>query len=298
MTHQPEAFYNLDDDTLRVDLSTWMEPEIYQRFIKMGFKRWPKQELLVTKWSTRTEDLVLEICGNFDIVVHESLFSDRIERFEQYAQNASGRAQRFQKASDQHSARFYMGQPILIGHHSERSARAAQRRAHNAMSKAVAESDRASYWKDRAAAAARRQSQKENPQVIYRRILRLEADHRKAKRERDGTRDRLERIYAFEDDGKPVDFEKKVLDFERYYQRIVDHLEMRLAFERARLESVGGLVIADIKKGDLVRTKLGWGEVAGVGPKKLSIKYPNMVFPYKIGREEVLEVCKPTDKSA
>lgn len=50
-------------------------------------------------------------------------------------------------ASSQHSARFAGGQPILIGHHSENSAKKAQQRTWSSMDKCVEESKKASILK-------------------------------------------------------------------------------------------------------------------------------------------------------
>jgi len=65
---------------------------------------------------------------------------DRIDsRSDRLRKEASGHFRR----ADQISERFYMGQPILVGHHSERGARRDQEKMHNAMRSGIALNDAA-----------------------------------------------------------------------------------------------------------------------------------------------------------
>lgn len=108
--------------------------------------------------------------------------SDRADRYREYAANARTRATNAQTTADQASARFAGGQPILAGHHSQRSAERDRDRSDAAMRRAMEENRKATYWERRARGAERRQEQAHDPHVIARRIERLEAEQRQLAR--------------------------------------------------------------------------------------------------------------------
>ncbi|SAQ01247.1 Domain of uncharacterised function (DUF3560) [Klebsiella michiganensis] len=74
------------------------------------------------------------------------------------------------------------GQPILVGHHSERRARRDAQKIENGMKRAVMLFERAEYWEERAQASLRHAKYKERPDVRYRRIKKIEAELRKAEK--------------------------------------------------------------------------------------------------------------------
>ena len=74
------------------------------------------------------------------------------------------------------------GQPILIGHHSEKRARRDKEKIDNGMRKAVKMWNTANYWQGRAAGAIAAAKYKELPAVRHRRIKGLESDKRKAEK--------------------------------------------------------------------------------------------------------------------
>ncbi|MEH0424669.1 DUF3560 domain-containing protein [Streptomyces sp. B21-083] len=88
---------------------------------------------------------------------------ERTERFTDRAGRAATSSQSARDTSDRIGDRFWMGQPILAGHHSEKRARRDQERMHNAMRKSIAEGERAGYWASRAAAADAYERYRKNP---------------------------------------------------------------------------------------------------------------------------------------
>ncbi|MEE6304518.1 DUF3560 domain-containing protein, partial [Escherichia coli] len=66
------------------------------------------------------------------------------------------------------------GQPILVGHHSERRARRDAQRIENGMKRAVMLFERAEYWEERARSALLHAKYKERPDVRWRRIKKIE----------------------------------------------------------------------------------------------------------------------------
>lgn len=79
----------------------------------------------------------------------------KIEKREEWAAKAAARSQAAFSAVSRIADNIPMGQPILVGHHSERRARRDQDRIHSGMSKGVAEGKLADHHESKAAALAR-----------------------------------------------------------------------------------------------------------------------------------------------
>lgn len=77
----------------------------------------------------------------------------RAERYREYAENAAKRAAVAFNASDAAVAGIPPGQPILVGHHSEKAHRRALERSNCAMMRSVHESEKAAYYQQKAEAA-------------------------------------------------------------------------------------------------------------------------------------------------
>ena len=69
----------------------------------------------------------------------------RLERREEWAEKAHKRSDAAYGRSNQICENIPLGQPILVGHHSEKRARKDQERIHNAMNKSVAEMKKAEH---------------------------------------------------------------------------------------------------------------------------------------------------------
>ncbi len=83
------------------------------------------------------------------------------------------------RAANQRTYDMLNGQPILVGHHSERRHRRLLDRLWQREGKAWALYDKAKHRIDRAAAAANFRAYKENPDTTQRRILGIETDLRR-----------------------------------------------------------------------------------------------------------------------
>ena len=77
----------------------------------------------------------------------------RAERYRQYAENAERRATAAFNASSAAIDGIPLGQPILVGHHSEAAHRRALERSNGAMMRSVHESEKAAYYRQKAEAA-------------------------------------------------------------------------------------------------------------------------------------------------
>lgn len=146
------ATYSPEDNKLRLYASSRLDKETYERVKAAGFRWAPRQELFVAPmWTPSREDLLLELAG--EIGDEDKTLVERQEE----------RAERFTEYN------IPLGQPILVGHHSERHARKDAERIENGMRRAVKMWDTAQYWKDRAAGAIQLAKYKERPDVRARR---------------------------------------------------------------------------------------------------------------------------------
>lgn len=179
------ATYSPDDNKMRLYASSRLDAETYERVKSAGFKWAPKQELFVAPaWSPGREDLLIELAGEIEDE-DKSLVEraeERAERFEEYSENRTKDAEAAHKAVRAIADHIPFGQPILVGHHSEKRARKDAEKIHNGMRKAVKMWDQAEYWTRRAAGSVRAAKYKELPAVRARRIKKIEADLRKVQK--------------------------------------------------------------------------------------------------------------------
>jgi phospholipid N-methyltransferase len=257
------ATYSPDDNKLRLYASARLDGLTYEKARALGFRWAPRQELFVAPaWTPAREDFLLELAGEIDDE-DKSLVEraeERAERFSDYHEARAADAERARAAVAAIADNIPLGQPILVGHHSEKHARRDQARIENGMRRAVKMWDTAKYWTDRAAGALRHAKYKELSGVRHRRIKGLEADCRKAQRQLAETKAgqakwlkpipdvaanlaagynfELERSHRAGEIGdrqviamKRATYERAVADGERW----IAHYGNRLAYERAML---------------------------------------------------------------
>lgn len=176
------ATYSPDDNKLRLYSTSRLDTETYEWVRAAGFIWASKQDCFVAPmWTPAREDVLLELCGEIadnDRSLTERA-KERAERFASYSDNRRRDAEQAHAGVKSITSNIPLGQPILVGHHSERRARRDAERIENGMRKAVRMWDTADYWKERAAAALAHARYKELPAVRARRIKGLEADLRK-----------------------------------------------------------------------------------------------------------------------
>jgi hypothetical protein len=179
------ASYSPEDNKLRLYPTSRLPRELYDRVKAAGFKWAPKQELFVAPaWTPSREDLLIELCGEIgdeDTSLVDRA-AERAERFEDYSDKRADDANRAKAAVEAITDGIPLGQPILVGHHSERHARKHAEQIENGMRKAVKMWEASQYWLDRAKGAIQHAKYKERPDVRARRIKGLEADLRKQQR--------------------------------------------------------------------------------------------------------------------
>lgn len=174
------ATYSAEDDKLRIYLGYRLDREEYAKVKAMGFKNAPKQGCQFAVWSPAREDFCLEMAG--EIEPEGTTLAERAEakaeRLDALSVKRAMQANSFHAAANAISERFAYGQPILVGHHSERSARRDKARMESTMSNAVRCADAVNYWNYRATSVERHANYKNRDDVRARRIKKLLAELR------------------------------------------------------------------------------------------------------------------------
>lgn len=134
------ATYSPEDNKLRLYSTSRLDDGLYKRVHEAGFRFAPKQDLFVAPaWSPSREDLLLELCGEVgdeDTTLVDRA-EDRADRFEDYSEKRASEAHTAREAVAAIADHIPLGQPILVGHHSERHARRDAERIENGMRRAV-----------------------------------------------------------------------------------------------------------------------------------------------------------------
>ena len=188
------ATYSPDDNKLRLYPAYRLSAEEYGRVKTAGFSWAPRQELFVAPmWTPSRVDLLIDLAG--EIGDEDTSLVDRAEeradRFGDYSDHRTQDAETAHKAVSAIADNIPLGQPILVGHHSERHARKDAERIQNGMAKAIKMWETAEYWKSRAAGAISHAKYLERPDVRARRIKKIEADRRKVERTKAAAEKRL-----------------------------------------------------------------------------------------------------------
>jgi hypothetical protein len=255
------ASYNLHDDRLKLflDQGDRIPREEYLALKKLGLAWWRGSKCLSGIWTPEREDAILAYVDDIEFLVDDDCgLAYRLERFGGYAGNAAARAEAERHRLDELLDPIPPGQPILVGHHSERHARRVQKLAHAAMRRVIWEQDKAGYWAERQKAAERHAAYKERPEVIWRRIERFEADLR-----------RWEREMSDEEKARWVLRGNDMSKWEAHLEhgrRWVEHLQMVLDYQRELYRRSGGTAV---DRGEVIL------EVGGA----IKNRYPNYWVP-------------------
>lgn len=182
------ATYSPEDNKLRLSFATRASDETCERMKAAGYRWAPVQQLWVAPmWTPEREDLALQLAGEIEDEDRSLVdrAEERADRFETYSESRAADADAAQRYVASIADGIPLGQPILVGHHSERRARKDAERIENGMRKAVRMWETSTYWTQRAAGAIRAAKYKERADVRARRIKGLESEQRKCERNRD-----------------------------------------------------------------------------------------------------------------
>ncbi|GAB7048392.1 DUF3560 domain-containing protein [Catenuloplanes indicus] len=192
--------------------------------------------------------------------------AERADLFDERASAAAGRRDRQHDAAHAILDGIPAGQPMLPGHHSYPADRNRRDRALTHLDQARDEDRTATHYADRADAVRAHNAHLDDPRVIMRRIERIDADLRRARR-------------ILDDPATTGAYRERV-------QRDGDRLAEDLAHQRATLAqfAADGTFVAwgrdNLAKGDLVSVNgHGWYPVTRVNTKTVSLD--NDGWPHK-----------------
>jgi Domain of unknown function (DUF3560) len=197
---------------------------------------------------------------------------ERADRFSGYADGAAARSGAAYAAVHQIAGMIPMGQPVLVGHHSERRHRRDLDRIDRGMRRSIEEDRKAGDWSERAEAAGQYQARRESVPTTLRRIEGLEADRRLWQRALDGEPGSRTPRHRETDGYMPAQG--------TYLERVqteIGRIDEQLTYWRAhvkRMEAEQGVKVwsaADFTKGDFVRFLGTWYEVLRVNAKSVTI---------------------------
>ncbi|WP_381792929.1 DUF3560 domain-containing protein [Streptomyces niveus] len=188
---------------------------------------------------------------------------DRAERYNDRADRAASNSTTRRNAALGALDGIEPGQPILVGHHSERRHRRAIERSDNNMRKSIEESGKATHYSHRAEAAEKYEDRRYDPNRTRRRLEKLRADLRSNERERE-----------------------RASDTSRYDRRIEDLNEeiahWESVVEKARADGVKLWEADDFAPGDFARYGGSWYQVKRANPKTLSIAWNLRLAPKQV----------------
>lgn len=202
--------------------------------------------------------------------------SDRLDRSARRAHGLAERAQSLDAQAAAGAARtrelmdvIPFGQPILVGHHSEKRHRAHIGRIDRSVQRTAETFREAEAARNGAAGAAANVARADSPAYIGNRIAEAEAELRRAKRGHRYIDGSGTKVFASE--------VERAEEAVRYW-----HEQME------RIRGTGRRVFtrADISKGDAVKIRHGWGKVERVNPKTVSVMV-GMPWPLKYKYAEI-----------
>lgn len=207
-------------------------------------------------------ELINESNININLLAKQS-YAEQIEEKKERAERRSERyieiaAKNSKKASEHFNTGRKMasiipfGQPILVGHHSEKRDRNYRNKINNQYDKGTSASAKASYYQEKANGVDNAIRKLEDPEVTSRRIKRLGADKRKCERHL------ADYQYALKHGKFPNGWEvKKELaerEIERY-NRLINDYEEKITYWKTYLKDIGYITDQDIVENTNVTLK-------------------------------------------
>jgi hypothetical protein len=194
---------------------------------------------------------------------------NRAERLDERAGKAAGRSQAAYDRSREIGGRMPMGQPILVGHHSESRHRRDITQMDSAMHRSVNEDEYADRLASRANGARSNEKAKHDPRAIMRRIETLKTNVRELERGLGELAERAGTAWQTDDTLRP--WQRYALGSVERDQEEITHLEGVLA-QHADAGTFVAWGREHFQKGDLVKAGVGhWYPVTRINQKSVSL---------------------------
>jgi len=175
-TFEATATYNKATGWLAIDFPSKPNEEVRSELKREGYRWRPRRKQWIAKWTTSREDLAKKMAGKVETVDIERDYSRIAERARELEQKHQVESDRRHKTAHGIMDAIPLGQPILVGHHSEKRHRRDLKRIDTNIRKGIEEGEIAEKYSEKAVRYERLATRGENPITIHNRIKRLEVD--------------------------------------------------------------------------------------------------------------------------
>jgi len=276
------ASHNIATNWISLEFDGKPDESTRNRARSLGYKakRYSGTWIWKASWSPEAEDFAMEFTGEpMEVIVAEVDYAARADRREELAEAAKTRARSKDVSVREISDNIPLGQPILVGHHSEKRHRRDLARIQNGTRKTYEEMDKVKRHQRAAEAIRARGERRRSPQYWLRKVEKLEAEERKVQRRRENAE------------------RERNLDRMRRLDRCLGTLAAQLDYASSWLEDVADELPeaaredTEIKPGDLVKWR-GWNlPVLRVNKKTVTVFrwLDIMTMTYRLRRSELHE---------
>ena len=284
------ATVSLDDGWIRLYLGERLDRETFAALAKATGLNWNRAEAcLLGPYLPQAEDFLagLGVTLDEENVDWRVVAEQRAQHYTRWAEGAADRAETAAAAERDIMSFIPMGQPILVGHHSEARARSDRAKADRLTRRYLEERERAEHWEERAVTTVRHAERRYTADQLTSRIGMLEASLRGYERRLGeeglsaGRQDWNRRMRAFTE--KRLAYARELLaEAEVEAGGDVTH---SVAARLALAIEVGGGVSTDPPDSPYDT----WYEVVRVNPKTVTVCYWLGVksLTYRLKREEI-----------
>ncbi|OPY56071.1 MAG: hypothetical protein A4E49_00305 [Methanosaeta sp. PtaU1.Bin112] len=278
---------NLEHEGLQFQSDCKPSQEIINKLKANGFKWSGRQKLWYAKEQPYRVELLNSIATYEGEIGERLTFAEKIDRkttkaedraeyFGEKAEKAHEEASNLLEIAHKMADVIPLGQPILVGHHSEKRDRNYRARIDNKYRKAFETEDKAKYCEHRASAALETIDRTFDVGVILRRIKKLEVQQRSNLLESDKHIARWEaalfRFKAGIDSERYDILSRKFLESnERRYELPQEQID----YWKAKVEESGVKVWSksDFTKGEIIKTRFGPAQVLKTNPKTVKVEF-------------------------
>jgi len=264
-----KAIYNRATDWLSITFKQKPSREILTGLKSHGFRWKPYRKSWIAKWSTDREKKLKQLVGSIDVINRSVDYTKKAEIMQMRAGKHEQKAKEHDKTFSGLMRAIPLGQPILVGHHSEKRHRRDLARMEQHLKKTVEESEIAKNYAEKAQRYQQIATHGESPVLLHRRIQRLEAEERKWE---------SEMVFVKLGKKKGVETLRKMGVHpanEEWVTKNLKHTQERLEIERAKYKTSGGIPTDKmvLQKGDVVETSFGVAKILKVNPKTVRVRF-------------------------
>jgi len=303
-----EASYNKATGWISVKFEEKPDKETLSKLKDAGFRYEPKSKVWRASWTYEREKLVKDIAGEIETIEKGTNYAKLVQKHLKLAEKYEKEAKYHYDRYEGIKSAIPMGQPILVGHYSEKSHRRDLERMDKHLKKYLELKEKAEYHKERAEYYAKLAFEGEKPETVYNRIKRLESEKR-----------RLERELAY------IEIEKKkgkgclrkygvYTDDEDRIKTMLQRTTERLESEKKKFKVLTGKTFEEVdkerkeeakrravekrkrkvelpfelKKGDIVDSPFGKAKVVKINPKTVVVEKEG--YQFKLRKELIGKV--------